>query len=215
MIPHSPRFSDGENLETVSSFRSAQSSALMDIRRDQLTKLLETSSATGPKVPLHRVQSAPRLTGSTEAMPKIAIGICAMDKKARSKQMQNIVKRLVRYGEFEIVTFGDDTIVNKPVEEWPVVSCLLAWHSEGFPLKKAQQYVILRRPYLVNDVFAQDLLLDRRKVYRKLMESGIPCPKHIIVDRDHLPAGESPAGFLETDDSVELNGVTLHKPFVE
>lgn len=26
----------------------------------------------------------------------------------------------------------------------------------------------MRRPYLVNDVNAQDILLDRRKVYRKL-----------------------------------------------
>ena len=36
----------------------------------------------------------------------------------------------------QIVVFGDDTILNKPVEEWPVVDCLLSWHSEGFPLKK-------------------------------------------------------------------------------
>jgi hypothetical protein len=68
----------------------------------------------------------------------------------------------------QIILFGDDTILNKPVEEWPVVDCLLSWHSEGFPLRKAQQYVALRRPYLVNDVTAQDVLLDRRKVYRRL-----------------------------------------------
>lgn len=36
-------------------------------------------------------------------------------------------------------------------------------------IPQAQQYVVLRRPYLVNDVFAQDLLLDRRLVYRKLV----------------------------------------------
>lgn len=60
-----------------------------------------------------------------------------MDKKAKSKQMTQIVKRLLRYGEFEVAAFGDDVILNTPVEEWPVVSCLLCWHSEGFPLKKA------------------------------------------------------------------------------
>jgi len=41
--------------------------------------------------------------------------------------------------------------------------------TDGFPLRKAQQYVMLRKPYLVNDVMAQDILLDRRRVYRTLM----------------------------------------------
>ena len=33
--------------------------------------------------------------------------------------------------EFEIVTFGDDCILNKPIEEWAECDCLLAWHSDG------------------------------------------------------------------------------------
>jgi hypothetical protein len=41
--------------------------------------------------------------------------------------------------------------------------------ADGFPLHKAQQYAALRKPYLVNDVMAQDTLLDRRRVYRTLM----------------------------------------------
>lgn len=53
----------------------------------------------------------------------------AMDKKARSRQMNHIVDRLLRYGEFEVVVFGDDTILNQPVEEWPRCDCLLSWHS--------------------------------------------------------------------------------------
>jgi inositol hexakisphosphate/diphosphoinositol-pentakisphosphate kinase len=50
--------------------------------------------------------------------------------------------------------------------------CLLSWHSDGFPLKKAQQYVQMRRPFLVNDVHMQDNLLDRRKVYKMLQVGG-------------------------------------------
>jgi hypothetical protein len=149
-------------------------------------------------------------------MPKIMLGVCAMDKKAKSKQMRAIIERLIRYGEFEVVLFGDETILNKDIEDWPIVTCLLSWHSDGFPLKKAQAYAALRKPYLVNDVFSQDILLDRRKVYRKLAESGIPCPYHIIVDRDHLAEGETdPAGFIEHEDYVELNGMRIDKPFVE
>uniref|UniRef100_A0A1D1ZXV8 Inositol hexakisphosphate and diphosphoinositol-pentakisphosphate kinase n=1 Tax=Auxenochlorella protothecoides TaxID=3075 RepID=A0A1D1ZXV8_AUXPR len=197
--------------------RSAQSTTLAEFRRDQVASMVGQQQAKQDGAPpaINRVHSAPRLSQGEDALPKIVVGICAMDKKARSKQMANIMKRLSRYGEFEVVVFGDDTILNAPVEDWPVVGCLLAWHSKGFPLKKAQQYVVLRRPYLVNDVFAQDLLLDRRLVYRKLVESGIPVPRHIIVDRDHLESGQDPEGFVETEDYVELKGERICKPFVE
>lgn len=69
-------------------------------------------------------------------IPKIRIGVCSMDKKARSKPMVAIMERLTAFGEFEIVTFGDDTITDKPWEEWPLCDCLLSWFSDGFPLKK-------------------------------------------------------------------------------
>jgi hypothetical protein len=35
----------------------------------------------------------------------------------------------------------------------------------------------------------QDELLDRRKVYKLLVEKNIPVPTHIIVERDNLPGG--------------------------
>ena len=164
-----------------------------------------------------RNESAPDLRTSTDdELPRISVGVCAMDKKAKSKQMRAITERLTRYGEFKITVFGDDTILNAPIEDWPVVQCLLSWHSKGFPLAKAQAYVKLRRPYLINDVFAQDILLDRRRVYQRLIEAGIPVPKHIIIDRDGLPEGrEDPDGFVEGEDFVELDGARINKPFVE
>lgn len=42
-------------------------------------------------------------------------------------------------------------IFNDPVESWPLCDVLLSWHSEGFPLRKAQEYVELRQPFLIND----------------------------------------------------------------
>lgn len=104
----------------------------------------------------------------------------AMDKKANSKQMRAITQRLVQFGEFDIIKFGDETILNASIEEWPVVQCLLSWHSGGFPLRKAQQYVNLRKPYLINDVFSQDILLDRRRVYRRLVVRG-ECSVGFVV----------------------------------
>ncbi|KAK9865899.1 hypothetical protein WJX84_000442 [Apatococcus fuscideae] len=166
---------------------------------------------------LKRAFSAPGLADedATHTLPQIRIGICAMDKKARSKPMRAILDRLISFGEFDIVHFGDDMIVNRPVDQWPRCDCLLSWNSEGFPLSKAQKYAALRKPYLINDMSMQDILLDRRRVYRKLMESGIPVPTHIIIDRDGLAENENPEGFIETEDYVEFQGVKIKKPFVE
>eukprot|EP00798_Chlamydomonas_sp_ICE-L_P008126 gene8127-1373_t len=144
---------------------------------------------------------------------KIKVGICAMDKKARSKPIEQIVMRLLAYGEIEVTFFGDECILNQPIEEWPEVDCLLTWHSEGFPLKKAQEYCNLRKPYLINDLLAADILLDRRDVYKKLVQNNIPVPTHIIVNRDE--DGKDPEGFFEHEDYVEMNGLRISKPFVE
>lgn len=82
-------------------------------------------------------------------------------------------------------------ILNKPVEEWPDCDCLFSWHSDKFPLHKAEKYVELRKPFLINDVNKQKHLRDRRKVYSMLREAGISLPTHIVVSRDDLPEGKS------------------------
>jgi hypothetical protein len=91
-----------------------------------------------------------------------------------------------------------------PVEEWPLCDCLLSWHSDGFPLRKAQAYAALRRPVLVNDVAAQDILLDRRRVYQRLQVGAAqhargpgsrcppPAPRPLAPLRP--AAGRCPAG---------------------
>lgn len=71
----------------------------------------------------------------------------------------------------QIVMFGEDVILNKPISEWPVVDCLIAFYSKGekngtkrgaeFPLEKAEQYVALRRPFCVNNLASERILMDR------------------------------------------------------
>jgi hypothetical protein len=41
------------------------------------------------------------------------IGVCALDKKARSKPMRCILDKLLAYGDFEVVIFGDKTIIDE------------------------------------------------------------------------------------------------------
>ncbi|KAI8468420.1 MAG: hypothetical protein J3K34DRAFT_369603 [Monoraphidium minutum] len=143
-------------------------------------------------------------------------------RQATSKPMREITERLKQAGEFEIFVFGDKVILDEPVEKWPLCDVLLSWHSDGFPLRKAQAYAALRRPFMVNDVGMQDVLLDRRRVPcahpapAPPQDSSIPMPTHIVVSRDRLPPGEAdPPGFVEAEDYVELDGVRIEKPFVE
>jgi inositol hexakisphosphate/diphosphoinositol-pentakisphosphate kinase len=53
-------------------------------------------------------------------MSRIQLGVCAMDSKVSGKPMQAIISRMKTANYFEIVQFGDDCILNRPVEEWPL-----------------------------------------------------------------------------------------------
>jgi inositol hexakisphosphate/diphosphoinositol-pentakisphosphate kinase len=114
-------------------------------------------------------------------------------------------------------------ILNQPIDEWPVVEALISFFSDGFPLEKAEAYVKLTKPrFVVNDLSAQHLLLDRRLVYNTLLEHGIPVPRHCVVDRDApprvtalAPTASCEADFEETEEYVRVGSTRIDKPFVE
>ncbi|KAH9183335.1 hypothetical protein AeNC1_014690 [Aphanomyces euteiches] len=142
---------------------------------------------------------------------RYVVGVCAMEKKSRSKPMQEILRRLVKKKQFDLVIFTDDMILNRPIEEWPFCEAIFSFYSTGFPLAKAESYVQLRRPVLVNDLSMQHVLFDRRKVYEVLIRNGVSVPRHAIVNRD----GPNPDTLEESDNYVIVNGVQINKPFVE
>lgn len=163
----------------------------------------------------------PAAAAPSDGEDRITLGICAMDKKARSKPMAEILSRLDSK-EFHVVFFGDSVILNEPVENWPVCQVLVAFFSKGYPLDKAREYVKLRKPFILNDLDMQDVLKDRRKVYDLLQASGIDVPRHAYFSRDGYVSGGMGDGdgrgdreVQEFDDHIEINGISIHKPFVE
>ncbi|OAE33561.1 hypothetical protein AXG93_2139s1140 [Marchantia polymorpha subsp. ruderalis] len=156
---------------------------------------------------------APVPVPELDANRKVTVGVCVMEKKALSPPMTEILNRLQAFGEFEIILFGDKVILEDPVESWPICECLIAFYSSGYPLEKAEAYAELRKPFLVNELQSQHLLHDRRKVYTRLEECGIPIPTYALVNRDH-PDQELDY-FTEEEDYVEVQGKRISKPFVE
>uniref|UniRef100_A0A7S4SUP1 Inositol hexakisphosphate and diphosphoinositol-pentakisphosphate kinase n=1 Tax=Alexandrium monilatum TaxID=311494 RepID=A0A7S4SUP1_9DINO len=144
----------------------------------------------------------------------LSLGVCCMASKASSQPMQAILRRLERCGDFLIVVFPEETILTKPIEEWPVVQCLVAFASSGFPLEKCIEYCKLVRPRCINNIEAQVAFRSRAAVYKTLTEWCIPCPDHVIVDHATVaPGGENE--LVENENFIVYNGKKICKPFVE
>lgn len=218
---------DLDCLDTAeSSERGSGSISDKDLSKKQrsghsTSKTSSTSTSYLPSVskkgPLPYIPAA----ASKDNTDRIRLGICAMDKKARSKPMAEILSRL-NEDHFQVVFFGDAIILNSPIEEWPVCNVVIAFFSKGYPLQKAKDYVKLRKPIILNDLDMQELLQDRRRVYDHLEASGIDVPRHIYLSRDgYVSTGTGDGNSVrdqevqEFDDHIEVNGITIHKPFVE
>lgn len=144
---------------------------------------------------------------------QVVVGICAMEKKSRSKPMREILTRLEEFEYIRTVVFPEEVILKEPVENWPMCDCLISFHSKGFPLDKAVAYANLVRPFIINDLHMQYDIQDRRKVYAILQQEGIELPRFAVLDRDSADAKANE--LVEGDDHVEVNGEVFNKPFVE
>ncbi|KAH8292302.1 hypothetical protein KR054_008220 [Drosophila jambulina] len=149
----------------------------------------------------------------TSNAKQVVVGICAMAKKAQSKPMKEILMRLGEFDFIKLVTFEESVILQEPVQNWPTCDCLISFHSKGFPLKKAIQYAQLRNPFLLNKLDMQYDIQDRRRVYAILEKEGIEIPRYAVLDRDSTDP--KLRELIESDDHVEVNGITFNKPFVE
>ncbi|EGF81043.1 hypothetical protein BATDEDRAFT_35026 [Batrachochytrium dendrobatidis JAM81] len=174
---------------------------------------------------------------------KWIIGICALDTKARSKPMRNILNRIIAHGDFEAVVFQDKVILDEDIEHWPNCDFLISFFSAGFPLSKAIAYVQRYQPFCINNLPMQELLLDRRLVLSVLDAISVPTPRRIMgyqndlpqmrpdiethlatlgIDLDELGRKRTSITMLDSEtiqcidiDNPHLPCSTLRKPFVE
>jgi Diphosphoinositol pentakisphosphate kinase 2 N-terminal domain len=212
VAPLSPRLEKEEQAEEVKPVIVSLPSSLPPLRPPPPPTVT---------VPLHcSIQQQHQQQRQFSADSRIRLGICAMDKKARSRPMTQILSRLD--DAFEVVFFGDDLILNHDITEWPLCDVVIAFFSKGYPLAKAKEYVALRQPFILNDLEKQELLQDRRKVYDLLEASGIDVPRHVYLSRDGYVStgtgdgnGAGDTEVQEFDDHVIVNGMQIHKPFVE
>nr|XP_019044631.1 cortical actin cytoskeleton protein asp1 [Kwoniella bestiolae CBS 10118]OCF23561.1 cortical actin cytoskeleton protein asp1 [Kwoniella bestiolae CBS 10118] len=177
--------------------------------------------------------------------PVVTLGVCAMDVKARSKAMREILTRLVdiERGGVDVKIFGDVVILEEDISHWPPVDVLISFFSTDFPLPKAISYTQLPNrtpPISINSLSMQSLLWDRRLVLAILDHIGVPTPSRAEVSRDGgpriprvlrrkvrrdlglvLPAKKEqvPRGreviLREDGDAIIIDGKVIEKPFVE
>jgi inositol hexakisphosphate/diphosphoinositol-pentakisphosphate kinase len=195
------------------------------------------------------------------SITKVKVGLCAMDKKVSlstlhvlfcshgarppaavgcvlltdeeqvdGKPMKELIKLMSEKG-VEFVRFGDDMLLNMPVESWPVCDCLIAFYSDGFPLDKAMQYnAMYPDMFCINDLDVQNHLFDRRWVYKMCDDHGIPTPRHVFCNRGEDERGQLIEGMVpkpdfppawkssvleEFEDYIIVDGLRIDKPFVE
>eukprot|EP00727_Mastigamoeba_balamuthi_P012629 m51a1_g799 putative inositol hexakisphosphate and diphosphoinositol-pentakisphosphate kinase 2 (914) ;mRNA; f:650120-653481 len=141
----------------------------------------------------------------------VTIGICCMDVKLYSRPMAAILNRLRRFDDITLVPFGNRCVLEKPVEQWPIVDFLIAFASSGFPLAKAEAYIKLRKPFMINDVLKQHILLDRRLVYKALQDNGIAVPPYeVFVDPKEKPVDfKEKLSKVVVSDSQEEQAIML------
>lgn len=147
--------------------------------------------------------------------------------------MRNILDRLISTGEFEAVIFGDKVILDESIDKWPHCDFLISFFSKGFPLEKAMEYVKLRQPFCVNDLPMQQVLWDRRLVLGLLDAVGVPTPPRLQTTNGSdspslsdeviaklkslgLEIHSKPSVLVQNGyDTIEIDGKTMDKPFVE
>ncbi|EEA06965.1 histidine acid phosphatase [Cryptosporidium muris RN66] len=146
-----------------------------------------------------------------------SLGICAMANKVSGIPMQNILKLLSQTGDFTIIIFQESMILEVDCIFWPRVDCLIAFHSNGFPLQKVINYVKLFKPVVMNDIKKQKEMRSRVEIYKVLDKWRIPRPESTVIDHKEVERLKEydESIFVESQDYIIYRGIRINKPFIE
>ncbi len=71
----------------------------------------------------------------------------------------------------------------------------------------------MHKPYMLNSLYEQKWLLDRRVMYDALKSNDIRTPRHEYMNRDGYGDGNM-STLEEFEDYIIVNGERFNKPFV-
>jgi len=117
-----------------------------------------------------------------------------MEKKFTSGPLKSILEFLNQYKEIKIIVLEEKMLLTQPVESWPTCDALISFFSGGFPFTKVVRYVYIHKPYMINDIYFQRFLWDRRIIYAMLGHLQVPVPSHLsseeyqglVIDNDKI-----------------------------
>ncbi|KAL7419835.1 inositol hexakisphosphate and diphosphoinositol-pentakisphosphate kinase [Cryptotrichosporon argae] len=174
----------------MSTSRSASSTTPSTPTRSGLREAMAGARSASPAPTAAGAGALPAVP--RDKSPPVVLGVCAMDVKARSKAMREILTRLVEIeqGGVDVKIFGDVVILEEDISHWPPVDVLISFFSTDFPLPKALAYTQIPNrlpPISINSLAMQSLLWDRRLVLAILDHIGVPTPRRAEVNRDGGP----------------------------
>lgn len=147
-------------------------------------------------------------------MVMVRVGVAAMQRKLVRPPMQLILKGLREFASFQIIEM-DEKVMSLPVQDWPLVDCLLALCSDTFPLERVISYAQLRKPFVVNDLHLLSVIRDRWSTLELLRQCGVPTPAACIVNRNMGHTVLQADDYLYVYSSQQQLMSSLQKPFVE
>ncbi|KAF1744830.1 hypothetical protein MXB_3820, partial [Myxobolus squamalis] len=146
---------------------------------------------------------------------KMSLGISSRNRKIFSKPMLEILYRLCACHFLDIIIIPDNIVRKYEVEKWPIVNIFLCFYAKGYPLDKAIKYVELRKPYVINEIYNQKVLFNRREIYRVLSHHNVCVPNFMAIERDSISLQPLSGEVIEDGDVISYNGKKMTKPFVE
>lgn len=151
-------------------------------------------------------------------MKEIVIGVVGPERKLKARPMQMLINYLYKENSCFRMTFIDEHVyLTVDVHQWPIVDVLLILYAPPFPVAKVLDYVTKRQVKMVNNLYMQRYMMDRRYVRRVLQRAGVPVPNAVEVDRGN---GDWVEWKTDAPDEICVCGkdgtrLVMRKPFVE